>query len=293
MTYKELTCQTLRFGGFDKKEEKPHYTVLGVPYDFTSTYRPGSRFGPEAIRQASVNLEAYCPRASFDVETLEIEDIGDLNVVTDAGETTERTRRVVKEIIDEGKFPIVLGGEHTVTYGSSRAFEDVAIVSFDAHLDLRDEYLGNKLSHAATMRRLSETFGPDKILVVGPRAFCAEELAFAKENNVQFITPWDISRTGFKASINRLKNWVSRAILLYITVDMDVLDPSYAPGVGNPVPEGLSPTQLLDILHEICGQTLAGFDVVEVSPAYDSGITALQASNIIYNVVAFKETSIM
>jgi len=292
MTYKQLTCQTLRFGGFDKKEEKPRYTVLGVPYDFTSTYRPGSRFGPEAIRQASINLEAYCPRASFDVETLEIEDVGDLNVVTDARETTERTRRVVKEIIDEGKFPIILGGEHTITYGSARAFEDVAIVSFDAHLDLRDEYLGSKFSHAATMRRLSEGFGPDKILVVGARAVCAEELAFAKENNIQFITPWDISRTGFKPSVNKLKQWVSRAKSIYITVDMDVLDPAYAPGVGNPVPEGLSPTQLLDTLREICGRTLVGFDVVEVSPAYDAGITALQASNIIYNVLAFKETSI-
>ena len=115
MSYRELTCQTLRFGGFERKAEQPRYSVLGVPYDFTSTYRPGSRFGPYAIREASLNLEAYCIRSAFDVENVAIEDLGDLNVLNDANATLERVRRVVEEVVEEGRFPIILGGEHTIT----------------------------------------------------------------------------------------------------------------------------------------------------------------------------------
>jgi agmatinase len=290
MSYRELTCQTLEFGGFGRKT-KPRYSILGVPYDFTSTYRPGSRFGPNAIREASLNLEAYCIRSAFDVENVPVEDLGDLSVLNDANATTELLRKIIKEIVEERKFPVILGGEHTITYGSARAFEETAILSLDAHLDLRNEYLGNKLSHAAFMRRLCEVFGPQKIFEIGSRAMSVEELTFAKENKVQYLTTREVEHMGVKNAVDRLKLWVSQFKNLYITVDMDVMDPAYAPGVGNPVPEGLSPTLLLDLLQPICGPKVVGLDVVEVSPNYDSGITALQASNLIYNVIAFLETS--
>jgi agmatinase len=225
---------------------------------------------------------------AFDVESVSIEDLGDLNVLNDAGATVERVRRVIEEVVEEGMFPIVLGGEHTITYGSSRAFDGAGILSFDAHLDLRDEYLGNRLSHATFMRRLCEGLGSERVFEVGVRAVSAEELAFAKENNLQFLTAHDIERMDFEV-VDRLKGWISRFESLYITFDMDVLDPAYAPGVGNPVPEGLSPTRLLDLLQELCGPRVVGLDVVEVSPGYDSGLSALQASNIIYNIIAFLE----
>lgn len=291
MSYRELTCQTLNFGGFERKADEPRYSILGVPYDFTSTYRPGSRFGPNAIREASLNLEAYCVRSAFDVESVSIEDLGDLNVLNDAGATVERVRRVVGEVAGERRFPIVLGGEHTITYGCSRAFEGVGILSFDAHLDLRDEYLGNRLSHATFMRRICEVLGPERVFMVGVRALCAEELMFAKEKDLRFLTARDFEHLGVGKVVDELKEWISRFKSLYITVDMDVLDPACAPGVGNPVPEGLSPTQLLDLLQELCGPKVVGLDVVEVSPSYDSGISALQASNIIYNIMAFRETA--
>ncbi|MCJ7631719.1 agmatinase [Candidatus Bathyarchaeota archaeon] len=291
MSYRELACQRFEFGGFGKKAERARYSIIGVPYDFTSTYRPGSRFGPNAIREASLNLEAYSLRNAFDVESVSIEDLGDLNVLTDASATTELLRKIVIEIVAEGKFPIILGGEHSITYGSARAFNETAILSFDAHLDLRDEYLGNKFSHATFMHRLFEVFGPEKIFEVGPRALSPEELTFAKENKIQFLTTREVEHLGIERVTDKLKQWVSQFESLYVTVDMDILDPAYAPGVGNPVPEGLSPTKLLDLLQGICGPKVVGFDVVEISPIYDSGITALQAANIIYNVLAFRETA--
>jgi agmatinase len=291
MSYREMYCQRFEFGGFGKKTEHARYSIIGVPYDFTSTYRPGSRFGPNAIREASLNLEAYSLRKAFDVESVAIEDLGDLNVLTDASATTELLRKIVQEIVAEGKIPIILGGEHTITYGSARAFDETAVVSFDAHLDLRDKYLGNKLSHAAFMHRLCEVLGPENIFEIGPRALSPEELTFAKENKVQFLTTREIGHLGIERVTNRLKQWISQFESLYLTIDIDVLDPSYAPGVGNPVPEGLSPTELLDLLQGICNPKVVGFDVVEISPIYDSGIAALQAANIIYNVIAFRETA--
>jgi agmatinase len=141
------------------------------------------------------------------------------------------------------------------------------------------------------MHRLCEVFGPEKIFEVGPRALSPEELTFAKENRIQFLTTREVEHLGIERVVDKVKHWFSQFESLYVTVDLDILDPAYAPGVGNPVPEGLSPTKLLDLLQGICGPKVVGFDVVELSPIYDSGITALQAANIIYNVLAFQETA--
>jgi agmatinase len=225
----------------------------------------------------------------FDVEDVPIEDLGDLNVLTDAAATTDLLQRVVTEVVSENKFPIVLGGEHTITYGSVRALDEAALISFDAHLDLRDEYLGNKLSHAAFMHRLCEFLGPERIFEIGTRAVCPEELNFAKEAGVQYLTSHNVVKIGLTEVLSKLRDWASSFNSIYVTVDMDFLDPSYAPGVGNPVPEGLSPTILLDLLQRICGPKVVGLDVVEVSPSFDSGQTAIQAANIVYNVIAFQE----
>jgi len=291
MSYTRLyTHRTLEFGAFEKKG-RTEYSVLGIPFDFTSTYRPGSRDGPNAIREASQNLEAYCLRREFDVETVSLEDLGDVDPLDEAQDTAERVRRIVREIVDGGKFPIILGGEHTVTYGCVRAFDDVGVLSFDAHMDLRDEYLGTKLSHATFMRRLCEELGPDRIFEVGPRALCTEELDFAADKHVRYLTSPQVSKRDIGKTLYDLFKWSPQFRGIYVTVDMDVLDPSYAPGVGNPVPEGLSPTQLLDILERVFEMNVLGLDVVEVSPHYDSGLAAIQASNLIYNAIAFRETS--
>ncbi|MFH0897916.1 MAG: agmatinase [Candidatus Bathyarchaeota archaeon] len=289
MSYIQLyTYPTLTFGGI-KKSEEAKYAVLGVPFDFTSTYRPGSRFGPSSIREASQNLETYCFRNGLDVEDLSIQDIGDLGILENLDGTLQRLQLVLKEVGDSNKKIIVLGGEHTITYGSAQTFKDVAIVSFDAHMDLRNEYLGSKLSHATFMRRLCENVGSEKVIEVGPRAVCREELDFAESTGLKYVTSPEVARCGVKNTIKRIRDKLSSFSRIYVTIDMDVLDPAYAPGVGNPVPEGLSPTVLLDLLQGLCDKRVVGFDVVEVSPQYDSGLTSLQASHIIFNIIAFLE----
>ena len=285
------TLPTSKFGGFEQHEDAK-YVILGVPFDFTSTYRPGSRFGPHAIREASQNLEAYCLRNGLDVEDLSVNDIGDLDIVENVEGMLERLQLVLIDVLGADKKPIVLGGEHTITYGCMKAIDGAALVSFDAHLDLRDEYLGSKLSHATFMRRLCEQFGSEGVFEVGVRALCSEELDFVEEMDLKYITSRDISLEGTEETIRRIREGLSNFERVYVSIDMDVLDPSYAPGVGNPVPEGLSPTTLLDILHGVCDRRVVGFDVVEVTPQCDTGITVIQAAHIVFNMIAFLEKAI-
>ena len=288
LKYTDLyTHPALKFGGIEGRIDKAKYLVLGVPFDLTSTYRTGSRFGPNAIREASKNLETYCLRNGLDFRDLDLCDIGNLNVLGNVEGTLQRIRRVIGEILNSKKIPIILGGEHTVTYGCVEAYNNVGVLSFDAHMDLRDKYLGFKISHATFMRTLCESFGSDRIVEVGVRAFCKEELEFAKKLNLKYITSRDIMRHKTQWVVNEVKDRLSNFEQVYLTIDMDVLDPSYAPAVGNPVPEGISPTILLDILQHLCDYKIAGFDVVEVTPHYDSGVTAIQAAHIIFNVLTF------
>ncbi len=223
------------------------------------------------------------------MEDVSIQDIGDLEVMESVEETLKRLRLVLKETGEAGKKPIVLGGEHTVTFGCADTFKDAAVLGFDAHMDCRDEYLGSRLSHATFMRRLCEKRGSDTVVEVGVRAVCREELSFAENTGLKYIAAPDVMRRGLNGTVKEIKDVLSSFSQVYVTVDMDVLDPAYAPGVGNPVPEGISPTMLLDLLREVCGGKVAGFDVVEVAPQYDSGVTALQASHIIFNMIAFME----
>jgi len=277
------------FAEYDSAFSEAKYVVLGAPFDSTSTYRSGSRFAPVAIREASINLESYSLRLGRDIDDLKIFDAGDLIIQGTIEENLSCLRLVIEEIRSAGKIPIVFGGEHTITHGCVQAFNDVALLSFDAHLDMRDEYLGRKLSHATFMRRICESIGSDKILEIGIRAVCNEEIEFVDRENVAYITSLEIIKHDKREVTNKIRNHLSQFEHLYLTIDMDVLDPSYAPAVGNPVPEGLSPTILLDLLQNVCEKNIVGVDLVEVSPHYDYGVTAFQAAHIAYNVIAFIE----
>lgn len=291
MSYVELhVSPVLRFSGSYKPFEEADYVILGVPFDGTSTYRPGSRFGPQAIREASQNLETYSLRTELDARDLKICDVGDLHVLGDAEKTLERVRLVLNEVVKAQKFPVILGGEHTITYGAIKAFEgDVGVLSFDAHMDLRDEFLGSKLSHTTFMRRISEKIKPDRIVEVGVRAFGRDEFQFAKEGGIKFFTGKNIRLAGCKEVARKIDRALSDFEKIYLTLDMDVLDPSYAPAVGNPVPEGMTPSTLLDILHDVCDRRVIALDLVEVSPHYDTGLTSFQAAHIIYETLCFIE----
>ncbi|MBS7615990.1 agmatinase [Candidatus Bathyarchaeota archaeon] len=290
MGYRELfVSQSNFFSGFQKTFEKADYAILGVPFDVTSTYRTGARFGPEAIRSASLNIETYSFRSGIDIEDLQLHDLGNLHVSTETTQTLETLKRVIEELSDEEKMPILIGGEHTITLGVLKGLGEKAsktvVVSFDAHLDLRDEFMGLKISHTTFMRRINEETKPAKIIEVGTRAVCREELDYAKKAKIEFITARQIREDGAEHTAKILREKLAGARNIYVSVDMDVLDPAYVPAVQNPEPDGLETHVLLDILCGICDKRVLGFDVVEVAPNYDQGVSAIQAARIIFEAL--------
>jgi len=276
------------FSGVQKDYDKADYAVLGVPFDATSTYRSGARFGPNAIRQASLNIETYSFRTGLDVENLRLHDLGDLHVSTDTRKTLNILELVIRDII-KTKVPVTIGGEHTITLGIAKGFGSkipkTAVVSFDAHLDLRNEFLGLKLSHTTFMRRINEETKPAKIIEVGTRSVCKEELAYAKKAGIEFLTTQQIRKEGSQQVAERLKEKLAECEHIYLSIDMDVLDPAYAPAVQNPEADGLEMHVLLDILESICDTRVMGFDVLEITPSYDQGITAIQTAKVIFEVL--------
>jgi len=296
MSYHELyVSQSNVFGGFQKSFGKANYIVFGVPFDVTSTYRTGARFGPSAIRQASLNIETYSLRTGIDVEDLGLHDMGDMHIASNTEKTLKTLEQVIRSIIENGKTPITIGGEHTITLGIvkgvQREASDMAIVSFDAHLDLRNEFLGLKLSHTTFMRRINEQVKPARIIEVGTRAVCKEELAYAKSSGVEFLTTQEIRKLGSAESAIRLKEQLKGYSSVYLTVDMDVLDPAYVPAAQNPEADGLEMAVLLDILESVCDDRVIGFDVVEIAPNYDQGVSAIQAAKVIFELLCLLEKS--
>jgi agmatinase len=279
--------------GFQTTFENADYVVLGVPFDVTSTYRTGARFGPNAIRQASLNIETYSFRTGIDVEDLRLHDLGDLHVSANTEKTLERTLLVIKDIMEAEKTPVIIGGEHTITLGVMNGLgkeaRKTAVVSFDAHLDLRNEFMDLKLSHTTFMRRINEQVKPAKIIEVGTRAVCKEELTYAKKAEVEFFTVQQIRKEGEGNIAQQLKRKLAKYKSIYLSVDMDVLDPAFVPAVQNPEPEGLEPHVLLNILCGLCDKRVVGFDVVEVAPNYDHGITAIQAAKTIFEMLCCLE----
>ena len=291
MSYRELfVSPSIIFGGFQRSFEEADYVILGAPLDVTSTFRAGCRFAPSAIRQASLYLETYSFRAGIDAEGLLVHDLGDLHVTGEVNETLGQLELVVKEILEAHKLPVLIGGEHTITLGATKGIDEkVAIVSFDAHLDMRDEYMGLKTSHTTFMRRIYEQVTPQKILEIGTRAVCKEELNFAKNQGIQFLTVQQIMEDGLKKTIQKIENSLSDSNKLYLTIDMDVLDPAFAPAVQNPEPDGLDVRTLLDLLYEVCKRSIVAFDLVEVTPHYDTGTTAIQAAKIVLETLCYIE----
>jgi agmatinase len=291
MSYRELfVSPSPVFTGNQQSFEEAEYVILGVPFDVTSTYRSGARFAPLAIREASLNIEGYSFRTGIDIEDLKIHDLGDLHVAGDAELTLGRLALVAQDLFDAKKVPVFIGGEHSITLGVMRSLdENVALVSFDAHLDLRDDYLGLTLSHTTFMRRIKETVNPSKILEIGTRAVCKEELDYAKESGIEFLTANQIRKDGTENMVETIGDLLEGYEKIYLTIDLDVLDPAFAPAVQNPEPEGLDTPTLLDLLGAVCDSRVVGFDLVEVAPHYDRGLTATQAAKIIFEVLCCLE----
>ncbi len=283
---------SMSFSGLAKTYADSQYVVIGVPYDVTSSYRSGSRFGPAALREASLNIETYSLRSETDLEDIKIADMGDMHVVSDPCEMVERVRLVVKDVIGAGKVPVLLGGEHLITLGAIKALpNDVALVDFDAHLDLREAYMGEEYSHATFMRRAIEIISPKNVFYVGIRAVSKDELQFSREHGLTFVDARGVRPLKSSQLAQSLKSRLAGFRKIYITVDADVLDPAYAPAVGNPEADGLSPDDVLTLLGEICDQRVVGMDLVEIAPHYDTGITSVLGARIIFEVICAIEKS--
>jgi agmatinase len=296
MGYHELFVSPSNiFSGFQVPFEKADYVILGVPFDVTSTYRTGARFGPTAIRQASLNIETYSFRTGIDVEDLRLHDLGDVHVSTDTAKTLEMLQKVIEDLSQARKMPVTIGGEHTITYGITKGLgrkaTQTAIVSFDAHLDLRNEYSGLKMSHTTFMRRTNEDVKPAKIIEVGTRAVCKEELNYAKKAGIEFFTTDYVRKEGSKKVAEMLKNKLADYKNIYLSIDMDILDPAFVPAVQNPEGDGLEMHHLLDILNIICDKRVIGFDVLEIAPDYDRGVSAVQTARVIFEMLCNVEKS--
>jgi len=262
------------------KIEDSDFILFGAPLDKTASYRGGCRFAPTAIREASQYMESYSVRTGLDWEDLKLVDVGDVVDVGMVELAVDNIQRVVEEIKALGKLPVMLGGEHTITLGALRALKPSAVVVFDAHLDLRNTLFEERLCHATYLRRAHEEQG-FKLIVVAARALSGEEINYAEENGVIVITAQDVKRFGVEPILGMIRDSLEGAESVYLSVDMDAVDPAEAPAVGNPSPEGIGITQLLDLITRVVDKRLIGFDLNEVSPSYDSGLTAIQAAYVV------------
>ena len=252
------------------------YILIGAPLDKTSSNRNGTRFGPDAVRKESTYLDTYSQRTGLDWDDLNLADIGDVDCSSIKSCLTD-----IEETIKTNKAtPFMLGVEHLITLGALRATKPDLVIVYDAHLDLRDELFGDRMSHATYLRRGYEELG-FKAIILGARALSGDEVKYAASNpDISYINSLDIikERVDVEKMVNEALESSTKA---YLSIDLDVLDPAYAPAVGNPHPEGLSTTQLLDLITGTMSKKIIGFDLNEVYPHYDNGNTATTAAYIV------------
>ena len=265
-------------------DSEPVATLFGIPFDSTHSYKPGCRFGPDAIRDSFNNIEIFHPDLKIDLENVNIEDLGNTRHTVVASEMIDMVKKITAELVSKQRQLFILGGEHSITYGTYTSFpKETGYVVFDAHYDLRDEFADIKLSHASYLRRIVEERGSENILHVGARAFVKEELEFLTENKIKTISDREI-RDG--KGPNLLKDYVSTFDSVYSSFDLDVLDPAFAPGVGNPEAVGITSRELFDMIHSFDETKIIGVDIVELNPYHDNGSTASLAAKIISTLIA-------
>jgi len=271
------------FIGFEETYEESSAVLFGVPFDGTSSFKPGSRFAPNMMREDSWAIESYSPYLDKDLEDLNLFDFGNLELPF--GDKKNALRQItdfVKQVIDDNKIPIMLGGEHLVTLAPikalSKKYDDLHVIHFDAHTDLRNEYLGESLSHATVIRRVYDVLGNGKINQFCIRSGLKEEFEWAKEHtHLEKFTYKTLEKC-----VDKLKNKP-----VYITLDLDVFDPSVLPGTGTPEPGGINFHDMLEIIQTLSNlNNVVGIDVVELSPKFDaSGVSTAVACKTLRELV--------
>lgn len=292
-----------RFTGVRTFMRLPHVQVLtdvdvavvGIPFDSGVSFRPGARFGPEAIRSLSVLLRPYHPDLELDIfRHVAVVDYGDCTVVPGSVEKThERVAAQLRVVVDAGVTPLVLGGDHSITLAVLRAVAarrgPLALIHCDAHSDTWEDFYGQRYDHGTTFRRAVEEglLLPERSVQIGLRGplFSPEDWKQSQRLGLTVRPAAEVRAAGIAATAARARQQVGDAPV-YLSFDIDVLDPAFAPGTGTPEVGGLTTREAIELLVALCGLDIVAADVVEVSPPYDSaGITALAAANILHTIL--------
>jgi len=281
----ELVTASPRFLAAGADPAPARVVLLGAPLDVTVSYRPGTRRGPAAIRQASWDLEEFSLYQERDLSAVPFADLGDLALPAGGvGRALERIGAALSELVRQEKIPLVLGGEHLLTLPAVRAlaarYPDLTVLQFDAHADLRPEYEGEELSHATVMRQIAAFLPPERLYQFGIRSATREELKYARTHTHFF--PSDLADP-----LHRVRAELDGRPL-YLTIDLDVFDPAFAPGVGTPEPGGIGVREALAALSLLKGLHLVGVDIVEACPPFDpSERTAALAALLVRELLLF------
>ncbi|NLA31142.1 MAG: agmatinase [Methanomicrobiales archaeon] len=270
----------LYFADAEASYEDAHYAIFGVPYDGTTSFKPGARFGPRAIREASLNFESYDPSTDLDLYEIPIADIGDLVVSKIPGDLVDQVADVAGEIAGDGKIPVILGGEHTATIGAVRALCPDVYVVCDAHLDLRDELDGTPYSHGCVTRRVFESV--DDVVIIGARSGDREQFEIARERT-RLYTADSVRERGIGVILSEILEEVEGR-RVYLSIDADAIDCCLTPGLGTPEPFGMTPLDIREVVRTLAPHAV-GFDYVEVAP-FDSGQTATVAAKMVREFIA-------
>lgn len=274
-----LNSSLTGFMGCNASYEEAEIVLFGAPFDSTASFRPGTRFASRAMREASFGLETYSPYLDADLEDRAVFDAGDPELcIGDSALALGEIGRVSRQIFTDGKLPVLLGGEHLVTLGVVREavkkYADLHIIHFDAHTDLREDYLGARLSHATVLRRCWDLLGDGRIHQFGIRSGLKAEFEWAKDHTF-------LHRFGFEGLEQTVRSLSGQPV--YLTVDLDVMDPSVFPGTGTPEPGGVTFLELMTAVRTVAqGCNLIGADLVELSPALDqSGVSTIVACKLL------------
>ncbi|KYH34972.1 agmatinase [Clostridium tepidiprofundi DSM 19306] len=278
----KLCKNVFTFIGFDNEYEESDIVVFGSPFDGTTSFRPGTRFAPSIMRNESYGLETYSPYLDRDLEEVKVFDAGDLEFpFGNTEKVLNMIEKFTKDIIKDDKIPVMIGGEHLVTLPAVRAvydkYKELYVIHFDAHTDLREDYLGEKLSHASVIRRVWDFVGDKRIYQFGIRSGEKYEFDWANEHTI--LNKFNCN--GIEEAIKEIGDKP-----VYVTIDLDILDPSIFPGTGTIEPGGISFNDMMEAIRKIKVLNIVGADVVELSPHYDaSGTSTAVACKVLRELV--------
>ena len=262
------------------------FVIFGVPYDRTVSFRSGAKNAPSKIREASWNFESFDLLTGINFRDIPVHDYGNLSISNDDPpyELFKKIKKFSETLLQNNKIPIGIGGEHSITPGIISAFpEDIILISLDAHLDFRDKYQNEPYNHACTIRRASEHIKPENIFILGVRSAEDRELKDAKDKGIRYYDIFDIYDKGFTRILRDIREEIKDK-KIYLTIDIDVFDPAYAPGTGTPEPFGLKPFDILKNI-DIIASKIIGFDIVEVCPSFDHDETSILAAKLIRVII--------